>query len=157
MGPGDLGHRAPGANRARATTAGESALNGFQDIFGDLSAGTALAEGDLRRIVTRAHYKAARGNQPPGYHRDRAAERDAIARQIAEALQARDAVSAASLIEEAAGLGFDHNSMLAAVERLAREDRTREMDAARRDVVESSPDAADRDDWWLDEPYEEEE
>jgi len=135
------------------------AMGDFDDLFGDSSTSTALTEADVRRIVARAQHRAARGVQTPGFYRERAAERDAIARQIAEALQARDAVSAASLIEEAAGRGFDHNSMLATVERLARKDQMLAMDAAGDPPLPESGYASqpyfDDDDWWLDQPYEE--
>jgi hypothetical protein len=89
--------------------------------------------------------------QAPGVAeiRARAAEQAEFARQIGDALQARDVVSARLLIEEGAAR-FGHAAMVRAVELEARQEQMEVMDSA-----QSYPDA-DRDDWWLDEPYAEE-
>jgi hypothetical protein len=106
-------------------------MGAFDDhLFGNLSGTTPLPEVDLRRIVTRAQRRADRGMQPPGFYRARAAERHALARQISEALQARDMVHARLLIEEGAAR-FGHGSMLAAVEVQASQDRTAALEPVR--------------------------
>jgi hypothetical protein len=104
----------------------------IDDLLGDPSGTTNLAEGDLRRVMRRAQRFAGRGGHVA---QDRAAEQDALARQIAEAMRMRDAVSARNLIDEAARLGYSHTAMLRAVEEQTQQERLEQMDAAR-DVEE---------------------
>ena len=72
----------------------------FDDLLGDPSGTTNLAEPDVRRLTRRARWMAERRAQPAGVHRDvaqirdRASEQATLARQIAEALQVRDVVHA---------------------------------------------------------------
>jgi hypothetical protein len=86
-------------------------------------------EAHLRRVMNRVKHAA---EKPNGLYRDvvairdRARERGELARQIGEALQARDMASARRLIEEAAAT-FGHKSMLAAVQERAQQDRLEAM------------------------------
>jgi len=72
----------------------------FDDLLGDPSGTTNLAEPDVRRLTRRARWMAERRAQPACVHRDvaqirdRASEQATLARQIAEALQVRDVVHA---------------------------------------------------------------
>jgi hypothetical protein len=102
----------------------------FDHLFGHPSAGTTLAEGDLRHVMRRAQRLAQRGVQPAGVAgiRARAADQVELAREISEALQSRDVVRAQALIQEGAAV-FGHAAMVASVEAVARqaqEDRTAE-------------------------------
>jgi hypothetical protein len=74
----------------------------FEGLFGDPSAGTTLAEADLRRVMRRAQRLVGRGVQPAGVAgiRARAADQAELAREIGEALEARDVVRAQALIRK---------------------------------------------------------
>jgi len=71
----------------------------FDDLFGNPAQSTHLPEGDLRRIIRRAQRLVGRGVQPAGVAgiRARAVDQAELAREIAEALQARDVVRAQAL------------------------------------------------------------
>ena len=81
-------------------------MTAFDDLFGDPSASTGLTEADLSRVVQRAERRVKFGRPAAGITevRERAHAQAELARQISEALQARDIVSARFLIEEGARL-----------------------------------------------------
>ena len=85
----------------------------FDDLFGNPAQSTNLPEADLRHVMRRAQRLAGRGVQPAGVAgiRARAADQAELAREIAEALQARDVVRAQALIQEGAAL-FGHGAMV---------------------------------------------
>jgi len=117
----------------------------FDHLFGDPSANTTLAEGDLRRVVRRAQRLAGRGVQPAGVAgiRARAADQGRGGRGIAEALQARVVVRAQVMIREGAA-PFGHAAMLRAVEEQTQQERLEQMDAARDVERPYQPGLADR-------------
>jgi hypothetical protein len=100
----------------------------FDHLFGDPSANTTLAEADLRHVMRRAQRLAGRGVQPAGVAgiRARAADQAELAREIGEALEARDVVRAQALLREGAAV-FGHGAMLAAVEVQASQDHQDRM------------------------------
>jgi hypothetical protein len=103
------------------------------DLFGTPGAATGLSEEDFRRVAMRAERRARYGREAAGIteRRQRAADQAELARQISEALQARDVVSARALIADGAAL-YGHSALLAAVEVQASQDQTEAMDAVRR-------------------------
>jgi hypothetical protein len=118
----------------------------FDDLFGRPEADPRVAEGLLRRVARRADRIAKSGIEPTGLHRDQG--RAELARQIAEALQARDVVRAQALIREGAAV-FGHSALLASVEAVARQERTEAMGAVDSYHSEVDPWSEDREPYGL--------
>ncbi len=97
--PRQHSHRRPSPDWIFRAITGDAALKPFDNLFGDPSASTAMPEGELRHVLRRAQRLAQHGRHPPGVAgiRARAADQAELAREIAEALQARDVVRAQAL------------------------------------------------------------
>jgi hypothetical protein len=146
----------PLARATGAPTGVDGIVKLFEGLFGDATASTTLSDEDMRRVAMRAERRARYGREPAGVteRRRRAADQAELARQISEALHARDVVSARALIADGAAL-YGHSALLAAVEVQASQDQTEAINAVRReaepgDQWADDPEPHAIDDWGLD-------